>query len=209
MREIVFFVASLAGAAILTALAVLNPEASLLWKNVLRGGIAVLAICALVLFIDIIRRRWPGFIGFAAKQKRVFVPPELTPERLLSFFEENTAIQATELIKDRIGQWMRVTGTVKNVGAFNGFFAQVPFENNFLQPRTWFDCADIYCYFRKPQINRLKVMKRGDKITVIGQIKRVSKLNLDLNNCELVDSNIFQSDDLRSDCNQGGKEERG
>jgi hypothetical protein len=82
MREIVFFVASLAGAAILTALAVLNPEASLLWKNVLSGGITILAICALALFIDIIRCRWPkehkmipilgmiicglGFIGCAA-----------------------------------------------------------------------------------------------------------------------------------------------
>ena len=104
MREIVSFVASLAGAAILTALAVLNPEASLFWKNVLRGGIAILAICALVLFIDIIRRRWLGFIGRAyfwrsPDQARVFVPREFTPERLLSFFEENTAIQATELTK--------------------------------------------------------------------------------------------------------------
>jgi ABC-type multidrug transport system fused ATPase/permease subunit len=32
-----------------------------------------------------------------AKQERVFVPPELTPERLFSFYRENTAIQADEL----------------------------------------------------------------------------------------------------------------
>ena len=48
-------------------------------------------------------------------EPRVFVPPELTPERLLSFYQENTAIQAKELTKDRIGQWMPFTGVVSNV----------------------------------------------------------------------------------------------
>ena len=50
-----------------------------------------------------------------------------------------------------------------------------------------FDDADIYCLFRKPQIDRLKVLKRGDKITVVGQIRRIGKLFLELDNCELVD----------------------
>ena len=120
---------------------------------------------------------------------KVFVPPEITPERLLSFFQENTAIQATALTNDYIGQWLPVTNTVRNVGAFTGRSAQVTFEKNYVSPRTWFDDADIYCYFRKkPQIDRLKILKQGDKITVIGQIREIFPLTLSLDNCELVDS---------------------
>ena len=122
------------------------------------------------------------------KQERMFVPPELTPERLLSFFEENTTIQATELTKDRIGQWIQVTGTVRNVGAFNGYFVSVSFEKTD-EPQTWFDYAEILCYFMgKLQINRLKILKRGDKIIVIGQISRIRTRALELDNCELVNS---------------------
>ena len=82
---------------------------------------------------------------------------------------------------------MKITGTVRNVGAFNGFFVQVPFENRYIQPQTWFNYADIYCLFRKPQIDRLKILKRGDTITVIGQISRIYTKDLTLDNCELVD----------------------
>jgi hypothetical protein len=52
MRDIVLFIASLAGAAVLTALAVLiRPEAAL-WKALLWGGIAVFVACACVLVLD-------------------------------------------------------------------------------------------------------------------------------------------------------------
>jgi hypothetical protein len=94
--------------------------------------------------------------------ERVFVPPELTPERLLSFFQENTNIQAAELTRDRIGQWMRVTETVQNVGAFNGSFVQVSLRTYCDQKQTWFDYVTFYCFFRGPQIDRLKILKRGD-----------------------------------------------
>jgi hypothetical protein len=117
------------------------------------------------------------------EQKRVFVPPELTPERLLHFFEVNTTIQAAELTKDRLGQWMRVTGTLRNVGG--SFPVQVTFEKNFVEPLTQFDYADIYCYFRDPQqIDRLKIMRPGDRITVVGQISRIAALSLELDYCE-------------------------
>jgi tRNA_anti-like len=114
---------------------------------------------------------------------RVFVPSNVTPERLLSFFEDNIAINATELTKRYIGQWMPVTGALRNVTAYG----QVSFEKN-ATPLTWFDYADILCYFRESKIDDLKILKRGDKITVIGQISRIGKLDLELYNCELVES---------------------
>lgn len=55
MREIVFFVASLAGAVILTALAVVIQPNSPIWRWMLCGGIAVFAACAIVLLVDMAR----------------------------------------------------------------------------------------------------------------------------------------------------------
>jgi tRNA_anti-like len=123
-----------------------------------------------------------------AEQERVFVPPELTPERLLSFYQDNTGIQAAELTKHYIGQWMQITGTLRNVGAFTGSYAQVSFEKNYTDQRTWFDYADILCYFRKPWVDRLQTLRRGDKIKMICQIGRIGQLDLELLNWELVDS---------------------
>jgi len=57
VRETLFFIASIAGAAVLTALAVLVPPESLLWKVMLYGGIVTLILCAVILLIDIVRRR--------------------------------------------------------------------------------------------------------------------------------------------------------
>lgn len=55
MREIVLAIASFAGAAILTALAVFLQPDSPFWKWVLWGGIGILTACAVILLIDYFR----------------------------------------------------------------------------------------------------------------------------------------------------------
>ena len=52
MREIILFAASLAGAAVLTALAVLLRPESPFWKYLLCGGIGIFTACACVLLFD-------------------------------------------------------------------------------------------------------------------------------------------------------------
>jgi hypothetical protein len=115
--------------------------------------------------------------------ERVFVPPELTPKRLRSFYRENTSIQAAELTKNYIGQWMKVTGCLGEVIG-NEFRSQVTFQHNYISLEYFV----IFMYFREPHIDRLKILRRGDKLTVIGQIQRVESIELHLDNCELVDS---------------------
>jgi tRNA_anti-like len=125
-----------------------------------------------------------------AKQERVFVPPELTPERLFSFYRENTAIQGDELTKHFVGQWIKVTGTLNDVSRSNDFRSQVTFErsNTPILEWTWLDYTTIYMWFREPaQIDRLKILRRGDKITVNGQVQQVQNVTLHLDNCELAD----------------------
>src|ERR1700730_4832636 len=70
MREVIFFIASLAGAAILTALAIIV-HPGLFWRWVLWSGIAIFTACALVLVIDYFRPGSPKIllagigVGFA------------------------------------------------------------------------------------------------------------------------------------------------
>jgi len=61
--------------------------------------------------------------------------------------------------------------------------AEVP-----LTKRTWFDYTSFYMMFKKPWIDRLAIVKRGDKLTVIGQIERIDGVSVQLENCELVGS---------------------
>jgi hypothetical protein len=55
MREILWFFASLAGAAILTALAAIMPPQSPVWRGILYGGICILLTCAILIFLDMRR----------------------------------------------------------------------------------------------------------------------------------------------------------
>jgi hypothetical protein len=55
MRDIIAFIASLAGAAILSALAVLIRPESIFWKFLLWGGIAIFIACACVVLLDYFR----------------------------------------------------------------------------------------------------------------------------------------------------------
>ena len=128
----------------------------------------------------------------SAPQMRVFVPQELTPKRLFSFYQDNTAIQAAELTKGYIGRWMKVTGGLGDVGAWTGDMLSVSFElsNVPVFERTPLDYTKIHMHFRDAQkSDRLKILKRGDRITVIGQLMEVNAYTLHLDNCELVDPN--------------------
>lgn len=55
MRESAFFIASLAGAAVLTALAILLPPESPFWRWTLWGGVGVFLACACVIAINTVR----------------------------------------------------------------------------------------------------------------------------------------------------------
>jgi hypothetical protein len=57
MREILFFIASIAGAGVLAALQVILAPNSPFWRWVLWIGVCILVLCAFGLLIDIIRRR--------------------------------------------------------------------------------------------------------------------------------------------------------
>jgi hypothetical protein len=123
------------------------------------------------------------------KQEKVFVPVELTPERIFSFYQDNTAMQAGEILKSNIGKWTPISGIVRSVLPFNGFFAQVALQRpSIFEAKTPFDRAEIYLHFGESWVDRLAILKHGDKMTAIGQIDRIDPVSFNLRNCEFVDA---------------------
>jgi len=106
---------------------------------------------------------------------------DASPEYLVGLFKEHTSIQAEKLVEAFIGKWIRLSGPVGNVSARGEDKATVTFESNTLES------AVVLMVFNGKQVveNHLRVLRKGDPITVIGQIRSVSSLFLDLENCEL------------------------
>jgi hypothetical protein len=104
----------------------------------------------------------------------------ITPEYLFGFFQQHTAVQATNATKDYIGKWKKVAGRINDVISTKEFLAQVTFERQ--QP----DQGVVYMYFRGPWKDRAIILKKGDNITVAGQISQISPYELHLDNCEIV-----------------------
>lgn len=111
----------------------------------------------------------------------------VTPDYLSNIFKEHVDIQAINLIKTFIGKWMKVNGTIFNIGApfrlANGSeICSVSFESKSLTQTS------VIMYFNKEWIDRLSVLKLGDKLTVLGQIEKVDRYTLTLENCEFINS---------------------
>lgn len=113
-------------------------------------------------------------------KKKIIV--DVTPEYLIKHFKDHMSIHAQKLVNAFIGKWMKVSGPIGNVGAFNGTFSQVTFSD-----RSIYSGGQVYMLFRDQGYikDRLSVLKKGDKITVIGQITRIDH-DVQLDNCELV-----------------------
>ena len=106
---------------------------------------------------------------------------DVTPQYLTDFFREHTDIQARKLLEAFIGKWMRVSGPVGDVYPNDESNATVYFY-----PPTY-GRTQVLMYFNDKAIidDRLRVLKKGDRKTVIGQIDWAWPQQLELDNCEL------------------------
>jgi hypothetical protein len=106
---------------------------------------------------------------------------DVNPQYLTDFFREHTDIQAKKLLEAFIGKWMRVSGPVGDVYAND--------ENNatvYFNPPTYGRTRVLMYFNDKATIDdRLRVLKKGDRVTVIGQIDWAWPQQLELDNCEL------------------------
>ena len=138
MREAISFIASLAGAAVLTALAAEVPPESLFWRDLLYGGIIVLLLCAIVLC----NRHDPapakaasqsinfGFIGFLVGSK----------DNLFFNVESSGFDKGFELTNNATGNRFFNAAARRTASALDDLFAEGVAERNRLIPTvTAFD----------------------------------------------------------------------
>lgn len=104
----------------------------------------------------------------------------VTAEFLAGFYKDRLAIQAHKLADSFLGKWMTVSGSIRDVSPWRGDWAQVTLN----RPGD----VRIYMLFRDQSVvDQLAELRRGDQITVSGQIDRIEFDNVQLDPCDLVE----------------------
>jgi hypothetical protein len=101
----------------------------------------------------------------------------VTPSYLMGLLRgEHTSIQAAKLVEVFIGKWIKVSGALDDVSG--------------VADARLLTFADrlAYMLFRREWFDHLSTLRRGDILTVVGQIKEVTKSMVILDHCEIVDS---------------------
>jgi hypothetical protein len=116
------------------------------------------------------------------KPPRNFVEAHVTPEFLLKLRENNTALRAEVLIAEQLGKWMRVVGPLGEIHpgmSFGG--SKTPTMVVFSYDRT----TRVYMWFSPEWNDRLALLTRGEKISVVGKLKEADHTKVQLEDCEL------------------------
>lgn len=112
------------------------------------------------------------------QSERIFV--KVTPEYLASHFYEHTGVQATKLVEPYVGKWINVFGIVNDVS--NALSQTMVILN---RPRKEGHLL-IFAKFREQKwVDRIVLLRRKDKVAVVGQISSVSDNSITLDYCEM------------------------
>jgi hypothetical protein len=114
-----------------------------------------------------------------AKTDRVMV--NATPAYLTGLYKGYTKIQADKLAESFVGKWMKLSGPLNDVTNSSGDY--VVYLENHLFPSG----SAVAMRFDKSWKDRLSVLKVGDTIGVLGQIKDIDRVIVFLEKCELLD----------------------
>lgn len=112
-------------------------------------------------------------------EQRIFVGPDITPEFLMSQFDGHTDFEGSALVEPYIGTWIKLSGPVHNIG--NGILGyQIEF------PHEAFGRGFVIASFDEKWAERLRMLRQGSMVSVVGSIKSVGKSALFLFESELV-----------------------
>ena len=115
----------------------------------------------------------------AQEEPRVFVGKEVTVERLASFFEVGTGLDAKRLLSPYIGKWMKVRGVFDNA-SHSARMCSVSFKS------TPFSSKTAFCMFEESWLGRLEMLQRGQEIALLGRISQADRHGCALSDCELI-----------------------
>lgn len=122
----------------------------------------------------------------AREASRVFLRETVTPQYLCRIYQERTKLQADQAAASYLGKWLKLTGTVHDVSTQpeGKVFVNVDHPG---PPGTGpYDEIIIVLLIFTEGDGRLEVLHKGDPITAIGRINRISNDALVLEECELL-----------------------
>ena len=129
----------------------------------------------------------PTRVNINPTDRRICV--DVSADYLLKLFEDHTEIQADKLFAPYIDQWMMIRDA--EIADISKPFQYVKILDTSFRGRLGVTLASkhkTYLYFNSDWEKRVSVLRRGSKITVIGQIKSAALSHVTLENCEIVDS---------------------
>lgn len=114
--------------------------------------------------------------GAEAKRKVL----DVTTEYLTGLYTGHTDIQGARLVQPYLGKWLKVTGEVANVSPWRRGYASVDLEGR----------LDLGLYFTDKDYvdDRLAVLRIGEPVSIVGEIEKITRTSVWLDNCELVES---------------------
>jgi hypothetical protein len=119
-----------------------------------------------------------------------YVPPNdrvftgITPAQVHDFFVGKTDVQARAQLQFYLNTWVQVSGSLKDV------FGDKVSLSEFVYPST---IGDLTMQFRQEKwLQRLRVMKVGTKLKIVGELTAANQLLILLDNCEIVQDETTQ-----------------
>lgn len=109
----------------------------------------------------------------------------ITPQYLASLRKDRTKLQAETLINRHLGEPIEVSGRISEIvplfpSSPGPLFASFQHED--------FDDVSVYMIFNQAWADRLAVLKRGDRITVVGKLDKVDyKGDVTVRECEVTE----------------------
>jgi len=123
------------------------------------------------------------FKKIVGESERIIV--DTTLDYLLGFFKEHTNAQAQKLIETYLGKWIKLTSEVKNVDELPD--EVMVFAGISIPPKI----QHIFFHFNdQVNIDRAKLLRRDEEITILGEIVVVEAHSIHLKNCEFVSNEL-------------------
>ena len=118
--------------------------------------------------------------------ERIFVGTTVTPEFLTKESEKFTEVQKPLFTEPYIGKWMKVSGKVGGIEARSMYdFSTAKVDETIsVQFR---EGPNVIMSFEKSWLERLRLLRQGDQITVVGKIKFIGGWAVSLESCEIVE----------------------
>ena len=118
----------------------------------------------------------------AAWPDRIFVSKSITPAYLAKFYDDYTVVQADNMVAPYIGKWMSIEGPIGEIMPAGPNRILLAFANDDSAPYP-----HRMMTFDEKWFDRLSIMKRGEVVTVVGEIQKIEPHVVSLTNCELIE----------------------